>query len=470
MSDFAAIQTALSGLMAHRRAMETIGNNIANANTEGYTRKRIDLKPVGSTSSGIFAGISSTGNGVDVAGVVRMRDEFLDLRVRREMAANGSADQVSKIMDRIEQTMPEPSDTGIAAKLSEFWSSWDEAAARPDDLSIRSAVLQQADSLAQALNTTASDLLDLRSHLGSDTNIVVTQVNSDAKQVADLNTSIIAAHAAGTDSGALEDQRDLIIDRIVANTGATTRATGDGSVDVFLGGSTLVRAGHADAITIATGPALDPPLNNMGLNKTELRWASDGYAVTQLSGHLAANLQGQDALVPGYLQQLNQVTSTLVNDVNALHVTGHGLAATDVNLNFFDPAGVTAASIAVSTDVAGQPSKLALGSAGSGALDASLGHKIAALVDSATGADSMHRTMIGKLGVDVQSASRRATTQAAITTQVTADRRSATGVSIDEEMTSLVATQRAYEASARVMTTVDQMLDTLINRTGLVGR
>ncbi len=471
MSDFSALQSALSGLMAHRRAMEVIGHNIANANTDGFTRRRVDLQPAGATAAaGVWSRNTRSGDGVNVAGVTRMREDFLDLRTRRELGTNGSVEQLSKVMDQIEALMPEPSDTGLAARLSEFWGAWDDAAAQPDDLSLRSAVLQQADALTRTLNNVATSLADLRVSLVSDATTLVAQVNADSARVAELNESIVAATGAGVDAADLEDQRDLIIDRIIAQTGATTRRQDDGSVDVFLGGGTLVRGNRSEALAVVPGGPLDPPYTGTGLQKTEVRWALDGYPVDALSGRIGADLQGINTVAPRYLQQLDGVASRLVSDLNTLHRTGRGLNATDVNLDFFDPAGVTAGTIALSASVVGQPSRIALASGTGGPLDSSLGHAIAALVDSSTGADALHRTLIGQLGVDVQSAQRRADVQSKITTQVQSDRRAVIGVSLDEEMTNLVATQRAYEASARVMTAVDQMLDILISRTGVVGR
>jgi len=471
MSDFSALQSALSGLMAHRRAMEVIGHNIANVNTEGYTRRRIDLQPAGTNAApGVWSRATQTGDGVNVAGVTRMREEFLDLRTRRELGTNGSAQQLSKVMDQIEALMPEPSDTGLAARLSEFWGAWDDAAAQPGEPALRSALLQQADSLARTLNSIAGSLVDLRGSLVSDAKTLVAQVNADSAHVAGLNESIVAALGNGLDPADLEDQRDLIIDRIVAQTGATTRRQNDGSVDVFLGGGTLVRGSRSEALAVAPGGPLDPPYTGTGLQKTEVRWALDGYRVDALSGRIGADLQGINNVAPHYLQQLDGVASRLVSDLNTLHRTGKGLNSGDVNLDFFDPAGVTAATIALSASVVGQPSRIALASGTGGRLDSSLGHAIAALVGSSTGADALHRTLIGQLGVDVQSAQRRADVQSKITTQVQSERHSVIGVSLDEEMTSLVATQRAYEASARVITAVDQMLDILISRTGVVGR
>jgi flagellar hook-associated protein 1 FlgK len=277
--------------------------------------------------------------------------------------------------------------------------------------------------------------------------------------------------ASGVGAGDLMDQRDLIIDRIVANTGATTRPAEFVAVDVFLGGSTLVRGSHAESLEVVTGANLDPPLDTMGLSKTELRWSLDGYPVAGLSGTAAATLAGINETVPAYLHELDGVAASVVSSVNSLHTTGHGLdVVNDVNLEFFDSTGVTAATMRVSTDVAGQPSRIALAAGTGGALDGSLAQQIAALTESATGPDALHRTMIGRLSIDVSTAAGRSAVQTKIADQASADRQSVIGVSLDEEMTNLVATQHAFEAASRVLTAVDEMLDTLINRTGTVGR
>ena len=471
MSEFGALQTALSGLLAHRRAIEVIGQNITNANTEGFTRRRIDLTPAGSsTGAAVWATNNGTGTGVDVAGVTRVREEFLDTKMRRQLGADGSASQLSDIMSQIENIVPEPSDTGIATQISELWGAFDDAAAHPDDLSVRSALLATANSLADTLNAASKSMTDLRTNLSTELNVNIAQVNADAARVAELNSSILAARASQSEPHDLEDQRDLIIDRLGKSVGATTRTQGDGTVDVFLGGSTLVRGDHADALKVVTGGTLDPPYNTMPLQKVDIRWVSDGYPATQMTGEVAGKLMGVNTLIPQYLNGLDGVASSLVTAVNAQHVTGHGLAATDVNLNFFDPTATTAADIAVSTDVAGQPSRIALAAGTAGALDGSLGHAIGALVDSSTGPDAIYRSYVGRLGVDTQSAVRRTAVATAMTNQFDQDRKASNGVSLDEEMTSLVATQRAYEASARVMTAVDQLLDQLISRTGMVGR
>lgn len=473
MGDFAAINTALTGLLAHRRALETISHNIANAKTDGFTRRRAELSPLGAAAAtGVWANAGDASiHGVEVTGITRLRDELLDQQVRRELGADANTSRAAEILAGIEQLMPEPSDDGIAAKLAAFWGAWDDAAARPNDIPTRQALLQNADNLATTFHRLAASFDALRGQLQDTLSTSVAQINADAIRVAELNNAIVAATAAGADAGDLQDQRDLIVDRLAKATGATSRAGEFGSVSVFLGGSTLVRDGEASALSVATGGALDPPLNTMGLNRTELRWSLDGYPVASLGGDSAALLAGINETVPSYLHEIDGLAAAVVSQVNTAHQSGHGLdTIADVNLNFFDPAGVTAATMGLSTDIAGQPSRVALAAGSGGDLDATLAHQIAALGDSSTGPDALHRALVSKLAIDVNVATNRSTVQTRITERAESERESIAGVSLDEEMTNLIATQHAFEASSRVLTAVDEMLDVLINRTGAVGR
>lgn len=472
MGDFATLSTALTGLHAHRRAIESIGHNVANVNTEGFTRRRVELAPAGGAQvGGIFARDDRVGAGVDVAGVIRLRDELLDLRARREMGGEAFAQRTAQIMTQVERTMPEPSEQGIAAQLAAFWGAWDDAAARPGDLPIRAALLARAEVLIGGFHTVAASLTDLHDGLLRDLRISIAQVNADAARVAELNGAIAAAIASKADPNDLADQRDLIVDRLVTTLGATTRSGEAGAVDVYLGGTALVRANRAEAIRLEVGGSLPSPLDGNGFPRVEVRWASDGYPVNGLGGSMAATRDGLNLLVPRALHQVDTVVANLVQGVNTLHQAGQGLDPVgDLNLSFFDPAATTARTVSLSADVAGQPSRIALAPAGAGLLDGSLGHRIAALSTAADGPDAAYRDLIGRLAVEVQSLSTRADVQRRIAQQAVEERAAMTGVSLDEEMAALVAAQRAYEASSRVLTTVDEMLDVLINRTGVVGR
>lgn len=472
MGDFATLNTALSGLLAHRRALDVIGHNVANANTEGYTRRRAELTPLSATvMPGVFAGTDRLGGGVTVAGVTRIRDEFLEVRALREHGLGGRTAAEASMLTSIEQAIPEPSDVGLAAQLAEFWSAWDDAANNPSDVSVRTALLERATTLTDSMRRVASQFSDIRDNSVQQISANVAQVNATAARVAELNGQIQAATVAGLDPHDLSDQRDKLVLELGKLAGVTVRNLDNGVADVYLGGSALVSGNQSWALQVAEVGPLAPPLDGSGFDRVQIQWAADSTDTGISEGTLGGMLTGVNAQLPQAMVELNAVAAQLVGDVNTLHLTGQGLdPLADVNLNFFDPAGVTALTVSLSADVAGQPSRIALGAAGAGALDVSLAQQIAALASSTTGADAVYQQMVGRIGVATQTANRRDVIQDSVIQAADDARLSVSGVSLDEELTSMVQAQRAYEASARVLTTVDQMLDVLINRTGVVGR
>ncbi len=472
MGDFSGLNTALSGLLAHRRAIDVTGRNIANVNTEGYSRREVTLTSLGAHIPASLFSRNGTGvNGVDVESVSRIRDEFLETRARTELGNQGSTSRSAQILGRVEGTFPEPSNDGIAAQLAAFWGAWDDAANNPSSIPARTAVLEQANSLASTFHKAASDLIDQHNDVATQLSVKVAEANSTIASIAELNGQIRVATVGGGDPSDLQDQRDVLIDKLTAMVGCAAHPGDDNQVTVTLGGMDIIKADKTETITMTQAGTLPPPLNTLPLNAASLTWTRGGQPVPSIGGEVGALLSGANDVIPRYLHGLDTIAANVVSSVNALHLTGHGLdTINDVNLNFFDPTATTAQSMAVSTDVAGQPSKLALAAAAGGALDATIGHALGAMSASATGPDSVYRSYLGVMGVESQTMQTRATTQDTITTSADTARKSVSGVNLDEEMTQLVASQRAYQASARLMTTIDEMLDTLINRTGIIGR
>jgi flagellar hook-associated protein 1 FlgK len=472
MSDFAALNTALSGLLAHRRVLEVIGHNVANATTEGYSRRRAELSPVSATPvGGVFSRSDRPGGGVVVSDVIRIRDEFMEARALQEHGLLGRTGVEATVLARIEDVLPEPSDVGLASQLADFWAGWDDLANTPGDLSTRTALLERADTLAHSLHRAADELVALRDGQLAEAVSLVDQANAATVRIAELNDEIRAATAAGIDAHDLADERDLLVLELSGITGAVARPGELGTVDVFLDGSTLVRGNRAELLTVAEAGPLAGALAGTGLQEVQVRWAIDGTPVRVQQGQLGGVLSGANSLVPQALADLDGVAATLVATVNGLHQSGQGLdTLLDLNLDFFDPTGTRASTISLSVDVAGQPSRIAAAALGAGPLDASMAQQLAALATSPTGADAAYQTMIGRLAVESQAADRRDRVQDLVVRQVDDARISVSGVNLDEELTAMVQEQRAYEAAARMITTVDEMLDVLINRTGLVGR
>ncbi len=472
MSSFGSLNTALSGLLAHRRVLDVIGHNIANVGTEGYSRQRVELTGLGgATVASMFSKPAGSAGGVSVAGVTRIRDEFLERRAVREHATGARLEIESTVLTRIEATVPEPSDVGLAAQLGDFYAAWDDLANNPGDSAGRIAVLQQASTVASTFRRVSADLRELRDAAVTEATTIVKQVNTMAGRIAELNGAIRRANAAGMDAYGLADERDQMILQLGELAGVETRQLDDGTVDVTLGGSTLVRGEHVRALEVAEPGPLTGPYAGTGFSAVQVRWSEDGYPATVVDGRLGGLLNVANEHVPHALSDLDAVAASLVSTVNALHVTGQGLdPVADVNLNFWNPTGTTASTLAVSADVAGQPSRIAAAAVGGGALDVTIAQSMAALAEAQGGTIDVYQDMIGRLAVETQSAGRRAAIQTEVTSQADLARLSVSGVNLDEELTNMISTQRAYEASARVLTAVDAVLDTLINRTGMVGR
>jgi len=271
-----------------------------------------------------------------------------------------------------------------------------------------------------------------------------------ADGVAELNARIQSAVSGGFSPTDLMDQRDLLVNKLAERVGVTIRPGEAGATDVFVDGTALVRGVRAEHLQV-----------DFTAGTAEVRWEKDD-APARMGGDVGGMLQTINDVVPRYRAGLTDVTTRLANEVNALHTTGYDRSGT-LGVAFFalGPTGLSVSSV-----ITGDPSKIAASGVPGGGLDGSQAAKIAEL----TGADVDYRDLVVRLGVEAQTANRRVDIQSAITAQIDAARESEAGVNLDEEMTNMLAYQHAYEAAARMMSAVDQALDTLINRTGLVGR
>lgn len=472
MSDFAGLNTALTGLLAHRRAMDVIGNNITNVNTDGYHRQRVELQASGGTIvPAIFSRGRAGGDGVDVSALLRVRDQFLESRSLAEHGSLSSLQKQSTAQQRIEAIFNEPSDTGMASQLDDFWAAWSDLSNTPDSSAARAQLLERGRTIASTINRSAADLTALHTSTVDNLNALTDEVNTLAHKVADLNATIRTSIAGGLTPNSLMDDRDLAIRRLAELTGATVRDGQYGMVDVSIGSMTIVRDDKAQDLEVYTATVPGSAAANVGLPSTGLRWKSDHAPVIPVAGELHGYLQTVNNSIPSSLSQLNDIATKLVTEVNDLHETGYGLDDTlgtgGAGRDFFSPIGTAppypAAALAV------DPALDARGIAasdGTGRLDASISKKIGDLQTSTTGSSAAYRAMIAQLGVDSANVQSRAQIQQSITQQVDGERDAVGGVNLDEEMISLTQSQRAYEASARLMTVIDSMIDTLINRVG----
>jgi flagellar hook-associated protein 1 len=465
---YLGLDVALRALQASQQALETTSHNIANANTPGYSRQEALLSAtapytVPTLGSNLYAG--QIGTGVTVTAVRRYRDAFLDLQVRQETQNLSMSTTKRDILQQIELILPEPSDSGLSSLLDRFWDSWDDLSNQPQSSATRTAVRQEADNLCAALNHASQQLTMLQSDQDTQIQLKVQEINSIAQQIAALNQDIQKVQITGNNPNDLQDQRDLLLDRLSQLTNATYREGEDGIMSVFIGGTALVYNFEAKALTAEPG--------------AHIRWADSAASAPDADisgGELGGIFAGRQAVVTT-MSRLDQLATGLSDAVNFVHQQGFGLNDTDPanppNRAFFTGAG--AGDIALSADILASADNIAAASAPGVPGDGSKAAAITALrsqtlagLDNAT-VGGFYASLITQVGSDTQAADDAVTNQDALVQHLENQRGSLSGVSLDEEATNLIKYQRAYQAAARVMTTVDEMLDRLINGTGRVG-
>ncbi|HET6151318.1 MAG TPA: flagellar hook-associated protein FlgK [Marmoricola sp.] len=462
-STFSTLSTALSALQYNSAALAVAGGNIANVSTAGYARRTINAESVAQSGMpAMWSRSVSNGDGVKVGSVQRMVDPLLDAQARRQHASQAYLDVQQSSLQRVETGFNEPGASGVAAAIADFRTSWHDLANNPGSDAARSEVLGKAATLASAIGTQAANITtesgDQRTRILND----VSEVNSVATELASTNKAINAASLNGSDTGTLLDTRDQLALRLSELTGATATTRADGEFDVTLNGVSLVDGASAGTLQIASG------ITSTG--------ASDGnvisYAITDSSRTTAvpAGMTGEiggvtDLLtttLPAYSSGLDAVAQQLADEINTQHEAGYD-ANGNAGTAFFsydptDPAATLAVAIT-------STSALAASGIPGGGLDAA---NATAMAGSTT-VEASYQQLINGFGTHVDAVNRATTSQQTLTTQVDTSRTALSGVSTDEELTSMLTSQRSYQAASRVMTTVDSMLDTLINHTGLVA-
>lgn len=461
MSSFSGLNTALSALRYNRVAMDVASGNIANVSTEGYARRRVNAEAVGAPDRpAMWSRYAGAGDGVAVGSLDRMTDPLLDIRARREHSSQSYLDIQQSVLERVETGVGEPGDNGVAAALADFRSGWHDLANNPGSDAARAQVLGRAQTLADSIRVQARNIDNESSDLRFRVQSNIAEVNTIAGDLANTNKSIAIATLNGTDAGVLLDKRDQLALRLSELTGASATARPDGGFDVSVNGVPLVTGSKAGQLQIATG--ITPAGASDGLPLTYQ--IVDASGTTPVPAGVTGELGGVTDLLtttlPAYTAGLDAVAKQLADEINAQHALGYdATGAPGLPLFSYNPAN-PASSLSVAI---GSPSQVAASGVPGGNLDAGNATALA----GATTVENSYQKLVNGFGTQVASVRRLAANQQVLTSQVDGSREQLSGVNLDEEMTNMLASQHAYEAAARVMTTVDSVLDTLINRTAV---
>ncbi len=443
ISSFYGLQTSLRGLLAQQRALDTTGHNIANASTQGYSRQEAVMAaaPALQIANGAVQGGAGAhiGSGVDIQAYRRVRDTFLDLQYRAQATRLGQEAGRAEGLDRAELALAEPSEDGINKQLSDFWDAWSNLSKAPEDQAARQALIEQAGTLGQAFAIVDQQFALVGGQSRAEFDSLTApggEIEQIAREIVALNDTMRKFVTAGDIPNDLMDQRDLLLDRLSELGQTSITDNGDGSVSVTFGAT-------GTPMVDATGFHYQAPAT-----------------LTNAGGRLGAlqslsNVPGGE--IESYRLELGQVAAGVANAVNAIYDhAGDGTTfytATGPYADLKLSAGVTAATMRTGPTSDQGDNTIAL--------------EIAELRGDAP--DGAYRAFIARVGSEAREATRNEANARALTDAVQDRRESVAGVSLDEEMGNLIRFQRAYQASSRAMSTMDEMLDVLINRTGRVG-
>ena len=455
------LEIGTRALIAHKYAMDVIGNNIANVNTPGYSRERVVLQTTEPTQIPVISKhkpLASLGSGVKVAQIVRIRDEFLDTQQRDLARTSGQWSQTYQSLSIVENTLNEPSTSGLSASLNNYWNAWQSVASPdPSSTGARASLISQGQLLADQLRTTRQSLTDLQDNHDKDVAAKVTTINDLANQIATLNGQIVKSKSSG-DANNLMDTRTQLVGQLAGLVNIEYYQDPTGSTTIAIGGGFLVSNIDASQLKAESDPS------NKGFNT--VTWADSGKPVLVNDGELYGLLKSRDVNVASFISGLDSMAVALVNDVNAVHRTGFGLNG-ETGMNFF--LGTSAADVTINSELIYDPSQIGVSSqnvnmSGNGETASAIAmlRTKGTLNSGATSIDDYYQNMVTRIGTLTAEANAKVDTQTALKAQLDKQINSVSGVSIDEEMSDMIKFEHAYGASAKYIASVQRTLDELM--------
>lgn len=452
MSLNSVMDSSLSAMFAAQAGLATTSHNIANANVDGYTRQTNIL---GARRPLVFS-FGAIGQGVDVLTIRRAQDTFLLNSLRTQVAKRSLYGSMDAALYEVENIMGSIDNDHLGSAITSFFSAWSELATAPTEESLKSLVVDNARALVTDMHAIRASLDDLERNIESEVDGEIATLNALLVQVGDLNSQIMSSEISGQPANDLRDQRDVLLTRISSIAAVTIEERDDGSLDVILNGRTMVTRDSVQQFTATY---------NETSNGYEISVVTAGHFhnVDLPEGSLSGLLQSRDSVVRDIREQLDDLAKVIIDAVNELHVQGS--TGSSSGLMFFT--GDSLHTIEINQMLVDNPLLVATSRSGeSGATE--IADAIAALADNAVPGLGLS---IGDMyrGVLTDLASRRSSYEFLVENQessvraVEAKIASVTGVSLDEEAANMIRYQNTYNAAAKVISTVQELFDSLIH-------
>jgi len=446
------INIAKTALFAQRGALEIVGHNTANVETEGYVRQR----PVLASIAGAVSG--EAGGGTEIVDIQLLRDELLATQIRGERGALGQERAMRGTLTQVEQLFTDVSGGGVALRIEEMFDAWSDLGLDPTSPACRAQVVERSRIAAETISDRWRSLDNLRVQIDERLGEMVDRVNSLASEVAEINRSIASA-TPGSGTNDLITRREGLVSELADLCGAETVQQENGVADVIIGGRRLVEHAQVNELQLVPDPA-----------QPGLHLVSMGGAVSPdgLRGEIAGRLQARDEMIPDYMTYLDTLAQTLADEVNALHGAGQDLAGNLGGDFFAYDATRPAATLDVLDAVVADPSLIAaaqtavIESDGTNALAINDLRNQRVLTGGAVTLSQFAGELISTIGLDAEAAQTRLDSRELLVESLQSAYSSQSGVSLDEEALDLIRYQQAYTAASRLMqTALDMMQDVL---------
>ena len=463
---YGIFNTAKVALFTHQTGIEITGNNIANVNTPGYSRQRVNLV----TSEPVLSTVGAMGTGVEITEIQRIHDPFLGAQINEETQKMGKWESQQGALERVEMVFDAASDSGLIQSMNEFWNGWQDLANNPTGQTERVALVGKSETMALAFNQMSSDLQQIQKDLDISIKGTVDNINQIAIEIADLNYKIGSMEAEDRNANSYKDAQELLLKDLSLLIDVTSFENSNGGITVLTGtGRTLVETVFTSELTVTVNANgfYDVGFINKDGTTTNISSEISG-------GKLKGWLDSRDIKIPDYLSRLDILAGTIIAEVNSLHVGVVGSPPSggfDLYGNggevFFT--GTTASDITVNANIITDPNLVAASQSPTAHGDNSNALAIADLQNTILPAlntarfDDYYNAIVNSVGSNVKEASNNHEHQITMVEHLDNYRESISGVSLDEEMVNMIKYQHAYSAAAKMIQVADEMLNTLIN-------
>jgi flagellar hook-associated protein 1 FlgK len=469
---FGTLSLANRSLQTQRNGTEVAGHNLANVNTPGYSRQRVAIE----TSLTIPSEMGPQGTGADAVGIYQLRDALIDKQIVNETSVRGSYESRQRALQFTQAALGQQIDRqatgaegaaaangvggqhGIAEDMSDLFNAMQSLSTQPTSLSERQVLLIKAQGLATQFNQVSTRLDDLRTSLNDSLTSDVEQANIALADIAKLNEQIIAAEIGTTaKANDLRDSRQKRLEDLAQLANIQTTVNTNGSIDVAI-----------DGVTLVNGPIVEDTLESFdaGGGQFLIRTVTGGTTLALAGGSMHGTIDTRDTELLALQTEINTLAGALITEVNAVHATGFGLGGSSGE-NFFT--GADASDIAVNQNLLSDPRLIQAGGVSGEVGNNTVIVQLAQLAETrhaSLGNQTFHDAYgqtVAALGQSLNGTNTQLANQQIVEGMLQRQRDAVSGVSLDEEMTDLIKFQRAFEASAKLITTIDEMLQTVLD-------